>query len=107
MSLNNAKHTITEIDGVRCTLVETGITAERMTFLKDLLEANSLLVKVKEETSEPPVEALKYSLGVTDLVFNPVFAVYERSMKTIDGQIVSPDIWNQKSDRYIREYWAK
>ncbi len=107
MSLNNAKHSIAEIDGVRCTLIETGITAERMAFLKELLEANSLQVKVKEETSEPPAEGLKYSLGVTDLVFNPVFAIYERSLKTRDGLIVSPDIWNQKADKYIREYWAR
>ncbi len=106
MSLNNAKHIIAEIDGVRCTIIETGISAERMTFLKQLLEANSLVVMIKEEPAEPPAEVLKYTLGVTDLVFNPVFAVYERSLKTFEGQIVSPDMWNQKTDRYIREYWA-
>jgi len=106
MSLNNAKHVIAEIDGVRCTIIETGISAERMTFLKKLLEANSLVVMIKEEPAEPPAEGLKYTLGVTDLVFNPVFAVYDRSLKTSDGQIVSPDMWNQKTDKYIREYWA-
>ncbi len=107
MSLNNAKHIVAEIDGVRCTIIESGISAERMTFLKQLLEANSLVVLTKEETSDPPAETIKYTLGVTNLVFNPVFAVYERSLKTSDGQIVSPDIWNQKADKYIREYWAR
>jgi hypothetical protein len=107
MSLNNAKHSIAEINGVRCTIIETGISTERMTFLKKLLEANSLVVMIKEDPAEPPAEALKYTIGVTDLVFNPVFVVYERRLKTIDGQIVSPDIWNQKTDRYIREYWAR
>ena len=35
MAINNAKHIVTEIDGVRCTIVETGITLDRVAFLSD------------------------------------------------------------------------
>ena len=99
MSLNNAKHIIAEFDGVRCTVVESGITAERVAFLKELLECNKFEVKIKEEPSEQPGEPIKHSIGVTDLVFNPVFAVYDRSLRTKDGQFVSPGIWNQTTNR--------
>jgi hypothetical protein len=105
MSLNNAKHIIAEFDGIRCTVVESGISSERITFLKELLECNKFEVKVKEEPIEQPSDPMKYAIGVTDLIFNPVFAVYERSLKTKDGQFVSPGMWNQKTTVYMREYW--
>ncbi len=107
MSLNNAKHIIAEFDGVRCTVVESGITKERLSFLKELLESNKYEVRIKEEPSEQPGEAAKISLGVTDVTFNPVFAVYDRSLKTKDGQFVSPAMWNQETTVYNRMYWAK
>ena len=107
MSLNNAKHIITEFEGIRCTVVESGISFERLTFLKELLECNKFEVKVKEEPPELPGDPMKYSIGVTDLVFNPVFAVYDRSLRTKDGQFVSPGIWNQETTVYKRMYWMK
>jgi hypothetical protein len=107
MSLNNAKHIIAEFDGVRCTVVESGITKERLEFLKELLECNKFEVKIKEEPSELPGEPVRITLGVTDLTFNPVFAIFERSLRTKDGQFVSPGIWNQKTTLYQREYWEK
>jgi hypothetical protein len=107
MSLNNAKHIIAEFDGVRCTVVESGLTKERLAFLKELLEYNKFEVKVKEEPSELPGEPVKISLGVTDLTFNPVFAIFERSLKTKDGQFISPAIWNQQTTVYKREYWRE
>ena len=33
--------------------------------------------EVTEDTDEEP----KYTIGVTDLIFNPVFAIYERQLK--------------------------
>lgn len=107
MSLNNAKHIIAEFDGVRCTVVESGVTKERLSFLKELLEYNKFEVKVKEEASEVPGEPAKISIGVTDLTFNPVFAIFERTLRTSSGSFVSPDIWNQKTTEYNRMYWAK
>jgi len=107
MSLTNAKHNIGEIDGIRCTIVESGISAERLAFLKELLEINKFDVKVKDELSEVQGEPVKYTLGVTDLIFNPVFAIYERQLKTKDGQFVSPAIWKQESTVYSLNYWLE
>jgi hypothetical protein len=107
MSLTNAKHIIGEIDGIRCTIIETGISSERLSFLKDLLEFNKFEVRVKEETSEVPGDAVKFTLGVTDVIFNPVFAIYERSLKTKEGQIVSPSIWKQETTEYLPMYWME
>ena len=45
MSINNAKHIVGEIDGVRCTIIESGIDPERAAFLTDLLEFNHFEVK--------------------------------------------------------------
>lgn len=107
MSLTNAKHIIAEFDGVRCTVVESGVSKERLAFLKDLLEYNKLEVKIKEEASEQAGEPAKISIGVTDLTFNPVFAIFERTLRTKDGSFVSPDMWNQKTTVYDRMYWSK
>ena len=43
--------------------------------------------------------------GVTDMVFNPVIAVYEMVLKTPDGKRVSPAYWDQKTSDCIDEYW--
>ena len=64
MAINNAKHIVSEIDGVRCTIVETGATLERAAFLSDLLEFNNLEVKEMQEVSETPGEEPKvYNWG--------------------------------------------
>ncbi|MBK9391524.1 MAG: hypothetical protein IPN68_15555 [Bacteroidetes bacterium] len=75
MAINNAKHIVSEINGVRCTIVETGVTLERAAFLKDLLTANNLEVMELKETSEDQNAELKYTIGVTDMLFNPVFGI--------------------------------
>jgi hypothetical protein len=114
MALNKGKHIVKEIDSVLCTVVETGISAERMNFLKELLELNKYEVKtekdeakvmtegkgemeVKVETKIEP-QAETYTIGVTDLVFNPMIAVYENSLKLSTGEIVSPAFWNQQPE---------
>jgi len=107
MSLTNAKHIIAEIDGIRCTIVESGISSERLSFLRELLESNKYEVKLKEEPSEVQGEAMKYTLGVTDMIFNPVFAIYERQLKSKDGQIVSPSMWKQETTIYSLMYWLE
>ncbi len=99
-----AKHSVAEIAETRCTIVENGATKERVNFLKKLLEFNGFKVLVAEESplEESPI---LFAIGVTDLVFNPVIAVYEMSLKTPDGQSVSPDYWNQYSTNSSDEYW--
>jgi hypothetical protein len=93
MTFNNAKHIVGEIDGVRCTIVESGITLDRLAFLTDLLQFNNFDVKELKVPSEVEGEEPKYTIGVTDLIFNPVFAVYERSLNTREGKIVTPAYW--------------
>jgi len=99
-----AKHIVAEIAETRCTIVENGATKERVDFLKKLLEFNGFKVLIAEES---PIEAspILFTIGVTDLIFNPVIAVYEMSLKTPDGQNVSPDYWNQRSINSSDEYW--
>ena len=98
MAINNAKHIVSEIDGIRCTIVETGATMERSAFLNDLLSANNLEVKEIQEPSETPDSEPRYTIGVTDLLFNPVFAIYERSLKTREGKFVTPAYWKNGFD---------
>lgn len=104
MALNNAKHIVSEIDGVRCTIVETGAGLERAAFLNDLLSFNNLEVK---EMKEPGEGEPRYTIGVTDLLFNPVFAVYERRLKTREGDIVTPAYWKQDCIECDSRYWLR
>jgi len=99
-----AKHTVEEIKGTRCTIVEKGATAGRTDFLKKLLQFNQFEVLVADEPLVEGSPAL-FTIGVTDLVFNPVIAVYELSLKTPEGKRVSPAYWNQFSDDCVDEYW--
>lgn len=98
MALTNAKHIVGEIDGVRCTIVESGITLERAAFLTDLLQFNNYEVKEMLIPSDKEGEEPRYTIGVTDLVFNPVFAIYERQLNTREGKFVTPSFWKNGYD---------
>jgi hypothetical protein len=107
MAINNAKHIVSEIEGVRCTIIESGITLDRVAFLRDLLEFNNFEVK---EISLPPDnegEEPRYVIGVTDLVFNPVFAIYECQLKTREGEHVTPGYWKQECTDCDPRYWIR
>ena len=56
--------------------------------------------KSADETSLPT-----FTIGVTDLIFNPVIAVYQMKLKTPEGGSVSPAYWDQITDRAIDQYW--
>lgn len=101
-----AKHIVEEINGVRCTVVEKGATQKRVDFLKDLLEFNKFEVTISEDKKETEDAPTLFTIGVTDLVFNPVIAVYELSLKTPDGKRVSPAYWDQKTTECVDEYWT-
>jgi hypothetical protein len=107
MAINNAKHIVSEINGVRCTIVETGVTLERAAFLRDLLTANNLEVMELKETSEDQNAEIKYTIGVTDLLFNPVFAVYEKQLKTLEGTPITPGYWKQECIECDPRYWIR
>ena len=101
-----AKHIVEEINGVRCTIVEKGATQLRVDFLKELLEYNKFEVLVAGEKQETEDAPLLFTIGVTDLVFNPVISVYQMSLKTKDGKRVSPAYWEQKTSEIVDEYWT-
>lgn len=104
MALNKAQHTIEEVDGVRCSVVEKGATPERAAFLKSLLELNRFEVKTKGEGDSGLI-----TVGVTDLVFNPILAVYSRHLKSPSGKKVTPAYWLQQSDAETEaevNYWS-
>jgi hypothetical protein len=98
MSINNAKHIVGEIDGVRCTIVESGIARDRLAFLTDLLQFNNFEVKKMAIPSGVEGEEPKYTIGVTDLIFNPVFAIYECLLKTPEGKCVTKEYWEKGYD---------
>ena len=103
MALNKAKHIISEIEGVRCSVVESGVNKERLSFLTSILEHNKYEVKVAEEKKENA--PITYTIGVTDILFNPVFSIYERSLKSLDGYKVTPAFWNQHTSVFDPRYW--
>jgi hypothetical protein len=107
MALNNAKHIVSEINGVRCTIIETGATLDRIAFLSELLTLNNLEIKEMKEVSETEGVEPKYTIGVTDLVFNPVFAIYERQLRTREGAFVTPGYWKQECTECDPRYWIR
>lgn len=105
MALNKGKHLIGEIDGTRCTIVDSGVTLERANFLKELLEHNKLVVKMAAETKKNPEAADTYIVGVTDLIFNPVINIYKKKLFRKDGKIVTPAYWSQDIENSNKAYY--
>lgn len=102
MTLNKIKPVIEEFEGVRCAVVEKEMSADRAAFLTQLLEHNGYTV-MRAETED------KVTLGVTDLLFNPVIDVYKRRLKSLSGKRVTPAYWNQQSTEETEEqvnYWT-
>jgi hypothetical protein len=105
MPLNKGKHNVIEIEGVRCTVVETSLTESRALFLKDLLVLNHFDVKMEAEKGKDGTPLGTYILGVTDLLFNPVIAVYGHKLLRKDGHSVNPAYWNQWREDADIPYW--
>lgn len=97
MSLNKGKHIVQEIDGVLCTLVESGLNPERVRFLSELLTYNQFEVRVAKLAGAEG-QSDTFVLGVTDLVFNPVISVFGKMLRRPDGGRVSPSYWNQETE---------
>jgi hypothetical protein len=107
MGIDNAKHIIGEIDSVRCTIVETGAALDRVAFLSDLLSFNNFEVKELKEPVVNPGDEQKFTIGVTDLMFNPVFAIYEKQLKNREGTFVTPGYWKQECIDCDPRYWMR
>ncbi|WP_205508946.1 hypothetical protein [Longitalea arenae] len=110
----NKNHEFEELDGVKCAIVEKNVSQQRVDFLKPLLEFNKYTVIVVASplpkaaapaatavNADTPVEATPpppatYTIGVTDVTFNPINAIFGRALKTPDGHIVTPAYWQQQ-----------
>jgi hypothetical protein len=105
MGLDSGKHTEKDINEVRSRVVETGIEQPRVDFLKALLEVNGYEVEVQELAKKEEDAPTTFILGVTDITFNAVLAVYEHKLLTADGRLVTPAYWNQLSEETNQGYW--
>jgi hypothetical protein len=104
MPLNKIKPTIEELDGTRCVIVEKGISSGRADFLIRLLSHNNYEVKsVKADDGT-------FTIGVTDVLFNPVLDIYKRRLKSLTNHWVTPAYWLQTSIAETEKevnYWIK
>jgi len=115
----NGKHTIEELNGIRCSVVEKDASAERADFLKRLLEHNRFNVQVQKNLPPPPKPAKPgetppepvatpdtYKVGVSDLTFILSTAIYSRKLRTPEGKILSANYWTQESPEFDDWYWT-
>jgi hypothetical protein len=108
----NQNHVSEELNGVKCAIVEKNASAERASFLKQLLVFNKYTVEiaaspppkvpppvpVKEGETAPvaPQVPETFSVGVTDMMFNPINAIFGRLLHTPDGHVVTLAYWYQR-----------
>ncbi len=107
MSKLVGKYGADEIQGAKCRVVESGISKERADFLKEILEYNKFEVKVVLEKKKVETTPDTYKIGVTDLVFNPTVAIFERSLKHKSGKRITPAFWNQEEKEIKPYYWTR
>lgn len=110
----NKNHEFEELNGVKCAIVEKNVSQERVDFLNDLLKLNKYSVvivasppakavpaaaKAATETipaTPPPAPPATFTVGVTDVTFNPINAIFGRLLKTKEGRVVTLAYWQQK-----------
>ena len=115
----NKNHEFEDLNGVKCAIVEKNASQERVDFLKPLLEFNHYTVVVipspppkvaaKPAATTPPAEGAApvsqpetppppstFTIGVTDVSFNPTNAIFGRLLHTPNGHIVTLAYWEQK-----------
>jgi len=108
----NQNHVSEELNGVKCAIVEKNVSAERASFLKQLLTFNKYIVEIA--ISPPPKTAVPvpakegeavqsapalpetFTVGVTDMMFNPINAIFGRLLHTPDGHVVTLAYWYQR-----------
>lgn len=113
----NKNHEFEELEGIKCAVVERNIALDRAEFLKELLVNNGYTVVIvpapppkatakpapkseenitDEETAEISNTPELFVLGVTDLAFNSINAIFGRMLRLPDGNIVTQAYWNQE-----------
>ena len=109
----NQNHPFEELDGRRCAVVERNVSPERVKFLTYILEGNGYTVMVvpspppkavaapkpaegEAPAVEPPPPPATFTVGVTDVTFNAINAVYGRLLRSPEGRVVTMAYWQQK-----------
>jgi hypothetical protein len=115
----NKNHEFDELNGIKCAIVEKNVSAERVAFIKPLLELNRFTVVVvptpppkaaapkpaavegAETTPPQVVEAAlpapeTFTVGVTNVSFNVINAIFGRLLKTKDKKVVTLAYWKQQ-----------
>ena len=112
----NKNHEFEELNGVKCGIVEKNVSKERAGFLQRLLEHNGYAVvlqltpppkvaapapsvEVPATIPEAPAPPETFTIGVTDVMFNPINAIFGRLLKAEDGNIVTLAYWRQQESR--------
>ena len=105
----NKNHEFEDLDGVKCAVVERNVSPARVDFLRGILESNGYTLVVvpgpppkaapAAEGSPPPEPAPEtFTVGVTDVTFNAVNAIFGRLLKTRGGKVVTLAFWNQEEN---------
>jgi hypothetical protein len=104
----NQNHLFEELNGVKCAIVEKNVGGERVEFLRGILEFNGYTVVVvgspPPKAAAPVVEApivaapATFTLGVTDVMFNAVNAIFGRLLRAPGGHVVTLAYWQQKEN---------
>ncbi len=110
----NKNHEFEDLNGIKCAVVEKNAAKERVDFLKQLLEFNKYTVVLQVSPTPkvvpaPVTETLAdtiveipalapetFTVGVTDVMFNAINAIFGRLLKTPDGRVATLAYWNQK-----------
>ena len=121
----NKNHEFEDLDNIKCSIVEKNVAPERVAFLKTLLtfnkyevvvvpspapkaapapaaakavdeNGNAIAADAAPTPAPEPVAPSTFTIGVTDLRFNPTNAVFGRSLHTPDGHVVTLAFWNQE-----------
>lgn len=111
----NQNHLFEELNGVKCAIVEKNVSNERAGFLERILKYNryeviivpspspkAVSVKPAEPVADsgaivPPAPVPEtFTIGVTDVMFNPINAIFGRLLKAPAGHIITLAYWQQK-----------
>ena len=109
----NQNHIVEELNGMKCAIVEKNVSKERVDFLQQLLQFNKYNVVIATSPAPkaapakplaegevappaPPPAPETFSVGVTDLTFNSINAIFGRLLHTPDGHVVTLAYWHQR-----------
>lgn len=109
----NQNHLFEELGGVKCAIVEKNVSRERTDFLERILAYNHYEViivaspplkaapakpaEAATETVAPAAQTTEtFTVGVTDVMFNPINAIFGRLLKSPGGHIITLAYWQQR-----------